>query len=238
VAEATRLVAGASGATLDGGVRFPDEFSVTSSAFVLGQVLNFGTMAYIADCYGELCPLDGTAPASSELLASPTPPGLLVADLDVLAHQIHGNLGPNPTVSERRQMFYMLANIPPLDRFMYYLPDLPFGIHNVAASFQMELEHLISCEVPHNTILFGSAGTDIPSLRFFLEILSREGSDYDSNNIDHYASPRACFHTDSEAPYEGMPEPALLNQGSCSRMNCSPEKGNPPVGLMNEPEHC
>ena len=42
-------------------------------------------------------------------------------------------------------MFYMLANVhhqiatsevhPPPDRFWYYLPDLPFGIQNAAASF-------------------------------------------------------------------------------------------------------
>jgi hypothetical protein len=42
-------------------------------------------------------------------------------------------------------MFYMLANVhhqiatgevlPPPDRFWHYLPDLPFGIQNVAASF-------------------------------------------------------------------------------------------------------
>ena len=42
-------------------------------------------------------------------------------------------------------MFYMLANVhhlitigevlPSLDHFWYYLPDLPFGIQNAAASF-------------------------------------------------------------------------------------------------------
>jgi hypothetical protein len=42
-------------------------------------------------------------------------------------------------------MFYMLADIhhqittgevlPPPDHFWYYLPDLPFGIQNVATSF-------------------------------------------------------------------------------------------------------
>jgi hypothetical protein len=42
-------------------------------------------------------------------------------------------------------MFYMLTNIhhqiatgevlPPLERFWYYLPDLPFGIQNASASF-------------------------------------------------------------------------------------------------------
>ena len=41
-------------------------------------------------------------------------------------------------MSDRRQIFYMLANdhhqiatatvLPPPDRFWYYLPDLPFGI--------------------------------------------------------------------------------------------------------------
>ena len=45
-------------------------------------------------------------------------------------------------------MFYMLANVhhqiatgevlsPPY-RLWYYLPDLPFGIQNVAVSFQLE----------------------------------------------------------------------------------------------------
>ena len=53
-------------------------------------------------------------------------------------------------------MFYMLANVhhqittgevlPSPDRFWYNLPNLPFGIQNVAESFQLELEHLISRE--------------------------------------------------------------------------------------------
>ena len=59
MAGATRLVTGASGATPDGGVRFPNEFSVAVGAFALGEVLNFGSLAYIADCYGELHPLHG-----------------------------------------------------------------------------------------------------------------------------------------------------------------------------------
>ena len=58
----TCLISGVSGATLDSGVRFPGEFSITAGAFALGQVLNFGSLAYIADYYGELCPLHGTAP--------------------------------------------------------------------------------------------------------------------------------------------------------------------------------
>ena len=36
VAGATRLVVGASGTTIDGGVRFPTEFSVTTGSFTLG----------------------------------------------------------------------------------------------------------------------------------------------------------------------------------------------------------
>ena len=55
-------------------------------------------------------------------------------------------------------MFYMLTNVhhqittsevlSPPDCFWYYLLALPFGIQDAAASFQMELEHLISREVP------------------------------------------------------------------------------------------
>ena len=47
-------------------------------------------------------------------------------------------MGSNTTMSEHRQMFYMLANIhyqittgellPPLNRSWYYLLDLPYGI--------------------------------------------------------------------------------------------------------------
>ena len=41
----------------------------------------------------------------------PPPPGLLGADLEFLALQIRCGLGPNPTVLDHNQMFYMLANI-------------------------------------------------------------------------------------------------------------------------------
>ena len=70
--------------------------------------------------------------------ASPPSLGLLGADLEVLARQIWCSLGPNPTMLDHCQMFYMLANVhhqiatgevlPPLDHFWYYLSDLPFGI--------------------------------------------------------------------------------------------------------------
>jgi hypothetical protein len=47
VAAATRLVVGASGTALDGGVFFPGEFSIIAGAFALGQVLNFGRLSYV-----------------------------------------------------------------------------------------------------------------------------------------------------------------------------------------------
>jgi hypothetical protein len=75
VAGATRLVARASGTSLDGGVCFPSEFSIIASAFALGQVLHFGSQAYVADCYGELHLLNGFALVESELPALPPPPG-------------------------------------------------------------------------------------------------------------------------------------------------------------------
>jgi hypothetical protein len=84
VAGATCLVARASGATIDGGIRFLGEFFITANAFALGQVLNFGSVAYIPDYYGELCPLDGAALMSNELPTSPPLLGLLGANLAIL----------------------------------------------------------------------------------------------------------------------------------------------------------
>jgi hypothetical protein len=93
---ATRLIAGASSTTPDGDVCFPDEFSIVVGAFALGQVLNFGRLAYIADSYDELHPLHGAALAGNEPSVPPPPPGLLGADLEVLARQIWHDLGLNP----------------------------------------------------------------------------------------------------------------------------------------------
>jgi hypothetical protein len=71
----------------------------------------------------------------SEPSVSPSLPGLLGADLEILARQIRCGLGLNPTVSDHHQIFYMLTNVhhqiamgevlPPPER---YLPDLSFGI--------------------------------------------------------------------------------------------------------------
>jgi hypothetical protein len=97
------------------------------------------------DCYGELHPLHEAAPVGNEPPASPPPPGPSRANLEVQAQQIRHGLGSNPTVSDRRHMFYMLANIhhwtttgevlPPPDRFWYCLLNLPFGIRSAAVSF-------------------------------------------------------------------------------------------------------
>jgi hypothetical protein len=70
----------------------------------------------------------------------------------------------------------------------------------------MELEHLISHEVPRSAILSGAAGTDIPSLRTFLEILLGNGPEYDSDDVDCYALPRLCYHIDDEVLAEEAPE--------------------------------
>jgi hypothetical protein len=86
VAGASRLIAGASDAALDGGIRFPGEFFVMASTFALGQVLNLGSLAYITDCYGELRPLHGAPPASNKPSRLPPPLGLLGANLEVLTH--------------------------------------------------------------------------------------------------------------------------------------------------------
>ena len=96
-------------------------------------------MDYIGDCYGELHPVKEIA--------------LVGADLEVLARQIWLGLGPNPTVLEQHQIFYMLANVhyqiitgevvSPPDRLWYYLHDLVYGIQNAATSFQLKLEHLV-----------------------------------------------------------------------------------------------
>ena len=199
VAGATRLVTGASGTALDGGVRFPDEFFITASAFALGQVLNFGSLAYVADCYSKLHLLIGATPTGNKLPAPPPPLGLIRANLEVLAQQIRHCLGPHPTVSDPHQMFYMLANVhhqiatgevlPPPKHFWYYLLDLTFRIHNSAVSFQLELECLVSCEAQWSAVLSGMARVDVPALHTFLEILLGNGLEYDSNDIDCYAPP-------------------------------------------------
>ena len=86
VAGDTCLITRASGTALDGDVRFPDKFSITPGAFALGEVLNFGSLACITDCYGELLPLHGAAPVGNEPPASPPPLESSRADLEVLVY--------------------------------------------------------------------------------------------------------------------------------------------------------
>jgi hypothetical protein len=86
MAGATRLIAGASNTTPYGGVRFPGEFFITASAFALGQVLHFGSLAYITVYYNELHSLNGLAPVHSEFLAPPPPPGSPGTDLGAPPH--------------------------------------------------------------------------------------------------------------------------------------------------------
>ena len=77
------------------------------------QVLNFGSLAYVVDVYGELHPLKGVELVDNESLASSPPLGLLGADIEVLAQQIRLSLGPIPTMP---------------NHFWYYLLDLSYGI--------------------------------------------------------------------------------------------------------------
>jgi hypothetical protein len=71
VAEATCLIARASSTTPDGGVRFRGEFYIIAGTFTLGQVLNFGNLAYVADCYNKLCPLDRAVPRATSSRCHP-----------------------------------------------------------------------------------------------------------------------------------------------------------------------
>jgi hypothetical protein len=73
-----------SGVALDSGIHFPSGFFIIVSAFALGQVLNFGSQAYILNCYGELHPLNEATPAGNEPLTLPSLLGLLGANLKVL----------------------------------------------------------------------------------------------------------------------------------------------------------
>jgi hypothetical protein len=50
--------------------------------------------------------------------------------------------------------------------------------------------------MPWSAIFSGTGGADIPSLRTFLEILSGNGPEYDSDDIDYYAPPCMCYYID------------------------------------------
>ena len=69
---------------------------------------------------------------------------------------------------------------------------------------------------PRSAILSGAPGTDVPSLCTFLEILSGNDSEYNSDDIDCYAVPRMCYHIDSKVLAEEAPELTPLDQSPCS----------------------
>jgi hypothetical protein len=83
----------------------------------------------------------------------------------------------------------------------------------------LELDHIITREAPRSAILSGMAGTNVPSLRAFLEILLRNGSEYDSDDLDCYASPRMCFHIDGENPVVDAPELMMPDQSPSNHTN-------------------
>jgi hypothetical protein len=76
----------------------------------------------------------------------------------------------------------------------------------VVASFQIELEHLISREAPRSPILSGTAGTDVLLLHTFLEILLGNDSEYDSDDIDYNAPPHTCYYINGEVLPKETPE--------------------------------
>ena len=53
-------------------------------------------------------------------------------------------------------------------------------------------------------------GADIPSLCTFLEIISGNGLEYDSDDINYYAPPRMCYYINDEVPTDEAPNVAEL----------------------------
>ena len=61
-------------------------------------------------------------------------------------------------------------------------------------------------------------GADIPSMCTFLEILSADGPEYDSDDIDCYAPPCMCYHIDDEVLAKEAPELTPPDQSPHSRV--------------------
>ena len=111
VVRATRLVTREGDIAQKAACASPVRSSLQPAPLPPGQDLNFGSLAYVVDYSGELHPLKEIMLGVNESLASYPLLGLLGADHEVLARQIRLGLVPNPTVSECRNMFYMLENI-------------------------------------------------------------------------------------------------------------------------------
>ena len=60
--------------------------------------------------------------------------------------------------------------------------------------------------MPRSAIRSGTVGTNVSSLRTFLEVLSGNGPKYDFDDINYNTLPRMCFHIDDEDPIEEAPE--------------------------------
>jgi hypothetical protein len=72
--------------------------------------------------------------------------------------------------------------------------------------------------VPRSAILSGIAGTDVLSLRTFLEILLENSPEYDSDDIDCNASPCMCYHIDDEGLAKEAPGLTPPDQSPRSRL--------------------
>jgi hypothetical protein len=89
----------------------------------------------------------------------------------------------------------------------------------VAALFHLELEHLISREVPCGVIFLGAAGTDVSSPHNFLEILLGYRLEYDSKDAVYLSPSYECFFIGSGATTEHAPG---LNPPDMSPTSCAP----------------
>jgi hypothetical protein len=67
-------------------------------------------------------------------------------------------------------------------------------------------------------------GADVPSPHTFREILLGNRLEYNSNDIDCYASPRMCYHIDGKVPTKEVHELMPLDQSPRSHVNYLQEK--------------
>ena len=75
----------------------------------------------------------------------------------------------------------------------------------------------MSHEAPRSAIVSSAAGTDISSLRTFLEILL-------GNGPECYALPRMCYHIDGKVPADEVPELTPPDQSPRNHANYLREK--------------
>jgi len=90
----------------------------------------------------------------------------------------------------------------------------------------LKLELLFSREAPWSAMLFGAARTDVPSLCTFLEILSGNGPEYDSDDIEYNTPPCMCYHIDGKDHAKEAPGLMSPNQSPRSRVAYLQEKAD------------